>query len=219
MDTNTAKPKLTARQEEILGLISDAIARSGLPPTRAEIATRLGFASANAAEEHLRALARKGYVELTPGTSRGIKLAKQLSLPLQSLQQLTLPLIGRVAAGSPILAIEHVEKQVPCDPSLFDKGADYLLKVRGMSMKDAGILDGDYLAVKKTAEVRNGEIVVARLEDEVTVKRWSQTKGPHGVKIELIAENPDFKNIIVDPRCDEITIEGLAVGLIRPGGL
>jgi repressor LexA len=219
MDTNTAKPKLTARQEEILGLISDAIARSGLPPTRAEIATRLGFASANAAEEHLRALARKGYVELTPGTSRGIKLAKQLSLPLQSLQQLTLPLIGRVAAGSPILAIEHVEKQVPCDPSLFDKGADYLLKVRGMSMKDAGILDGDYLAVKKTAEVRNGEIVVARLEDEVTVKRWSQTKGPHGVKIELIAENPDFKNIIVDPRRDEITIEGLAVGLIRPGGL
>lgn len=219
MDTNTVKPKLTARQEEILGLISDAISRSGLPPTRAEIAARLGFASANAAEEHLRALARKGYVELTPGTSRGIKLAKQLTLPLQSLQQLTLPLIGRVAAGSPILAIEHVEKQVPCDPSLFDKGADYLLKVRGMSMKDAGILDGDYLAVKKTSEVRNGEIVVARLEDEVTVKRWSQTKGPHGTKIELIAENPDFKNIVVDPRRDEITIEGLAVGLIRPGGL
>ncbi len=219
MDTNTAKPKLTARQEEILGLISDAISRSGLPPTRAEIAARLGFASANAAEEHLRALARKGYVELTPGTSRGIKLAKQLTLPLQSLQQLTLPLIGRVAAGSPILAVEHVEKQVPCDPSLFDKGADYLLKVRGMSMKDAGILDGDYLAVKKTSEVRNGEIVVARLEDEVTVKRWSQTKGPHGIKIELIAENPDFKNIVVDPRRDEITVEGLAVGLIRPGGL
>jgi repressor LexA len=215
MDTNTAKPKLTARQEEILGLISDAISRSGLPPTRAEIATRLGFASANAAEEHLRALARKGYVELTPGTSR----AKQLTLPLQSLQQLTLPLIGRVAAGSPILAVEHIEKQVPCDPSLFDKGADYLLKVRGMSMKDAGILEGDYLAVKKTSDVRNGEIVVARLEDEVTVKRWSQTKGPHGIKIELIAENPDFKNIIVDPRRDEITIEGLAVGLIRPGGL
>jgi repressor LexA len=219
MDTNTAKPKLTARQEEILGLISDAISRSGLPPTRAEIAARLGFASANAAEEHLRALARKGYVELTPGTSRGIKLAKQLTLPLQSLQQLTLPLIGRVAAGSPILAVEHIQKQVPCDPSLFDKGADYLLQVRGMSMKDAGILDGDYLAVKKTSEVRNGEIVVARLDDEVTVKRWSQTKGPHGIKIELIAENPDFKNIIVDPRRDEITVEGLAVGLIRPGGL
>ncbi len=219
MDTNTVKPKLTARQEEILGLITDAISRSGLPPTRAEIVTRLGFASANAAEEHLRALARKGYVELTPGTSRGIKLPKQLHLPVPSLQQLTLPLFGRVAAGSLILADEHIQKQVPCDPSLFDKGADYLLKVRGMSMRDAGILDGDYLAVKKTSEVRNGEIVVARLDDEVTVKRWSQTKGPHGMKIELIAENPDFENIMVDPRRDEITIEGLAVGLIRPGGL
>ena len=219
MDAITAKPKLTARQEEILGLITDAISRSGSPPTRAEIANRLGFASANAAEEHLRALARKGYVELTPGTSRGIKLAKQLSLPIPSLQQLTLPLIGRVAAGSPILAIEHIEKQIPVDPSLFARGADYLLKVRGMSMRDAGILDGDYLAVKKTSEVRNGEIVVARLDDEVTVKRWSQKKGPHGIKIELIAENPDFKNIVVDPRSDEITIEGLAVGLIRSGGL
>jgi repressor LexA len=158
-------------------------------------------------------------VELTPGTSRGIKLSKQLTLPIPALQQLTLPLIGRVAAGSPILAVEHIQKQVPCDPSLFDKGADYLLKVRGMSMRDAGILDGDYLAVKKTTEARNGEIVVARLDDEVTVKRWSQQKGPHGIKIELIAENPDFENIIVDPRRDEITIEGLAVGLIRPGGL
>jgi repressor LexA len=219
MDAITAKPKLTARQEEILGLITDAIAKSGLPPTRAEIATRLGFASANAAEEHLRALARKGYVELTPGTSRGIKLPKQMNLPLAALQQLTLPLIGRVAAGSPILAVEHIQKQIPCDPSLFDKGADYLLQVRGMSMRDAGILDGDYLAVKKTTEARNGEVVVARLDDEVTVKRWSQSKGPHGIKIELIAENPDFENIIVDPRRHEITIEGLAVGLIRPGGL
>lgn len=219
MDTNTGKPKLTARQEEILGLISDAIAKSGLPPTRAEIATRLGFASANAAEEHLRALARKGYVELSPGTSRGIRLAKQMSLPLPALQQLSLPLIGRVAAGSPILAVEHIEKQVPVDPSLFSKGADYLLKVRGMSMRDAGILDGDYLAVKKTSEARNGDVVVARLEDEVTVKRWSQKKGPHGMTIELIAENPEFKNIVVDPRRDEIHVEGLAVGLIRPGGL
>ena len=219
MDTNTGKPKLTARQEEILGLISDAIAKSGLPPTRAEIATRLGFASANAAEEHLRALARKGYVELSPGTSRGIRLTKQMSLPLPALQQLSLPLIGRVAAGSPILAVEHIEKQVPVDPSLFSKGADYLLKVRGMSMRDAGILDGDYLAVKKTSEARNGDVVVARLEDEVTVKRWSQKKGPHGMTIELIAENPEFKNIVVDPRRDEIHVEGLAVGLIRPGGL
>jgi repressor LexA len=219
MDAITAKPKLTARQEEILGLITDAISKSGFPPTRAEIATRLGFASANAAEEHLRALARKGYVELTPGTSRGIRLSKQMSLPLAALHQLTLPLIGRVAAGSPILAVEHIQKQIPCDPSLFDKGADYLLQVRGMSMRDAGILDGDYLAVKKTSEARNGEVIVARLDDEVTVKRWSQSKGPHGIKIELIAENPDFENIIVDPRRHEITIEGLAVGLIRSGGL
>ena len=219
MDAITAKPKLTARQEEILGLITDAISKSGFPPTRAEIATRLGFASANAAEEHLRALARKGYVDLTPGTSRGIRLSKQMSLPLAPLHQLTLPLIGRVAAGSPILAVEHIQKQIPCDPSLFDKGADYLLQVRGMSMRDAGILDGDYLAVKKTTEARNGEVIVARLDDEVTVKRWSQSKGPHGIKIELIAENPDFENIIVDPRRHEITIEGLAVGLIRPGGL
>ena len=219
MDAITAKPKLTARQEEILGLITDAISKSGFPPTRAEIATRLGFASANAAEEHLRALARKGYVELTPGTSRGIRLSKQMNLPLAALHQLTLPLIGRVAAGSPILAVEHIKKQIPCDPSLFDKGADYLLQVRGMSMRDAGILDGDYLAVKKTSEARNGEVIVARLDDEVTVKRWSQSKGPHGIKIELIAENPDFENIIVDPRRHEITIEGLAVGLIRSGGL
>jgi repressor LexA len=219
MDAITAKPKLTARQEEILGLITDAISKSGFPPTRAEIATRLGFASANAAEEHLRALARKGYVELTPGTSRGIRLSKQMNLPLAALHQLTLPLIGRVAAGSPILAVEHIQKQIPCDPSLFDKGADYLLQVRGMSMRDAGILDGDYLAVKKTSEARNGEVIVARLDDEVTVKRWSQSKGPHGIKIELIAENPDFENIIVDPRRHEITIEGLAVGLIRSGGL
>ena len=219
MDAITAKPKLTARQEEILGLITDAISKSGFPPTRAEIATRLGFASANAAEEHLRALARKGYVDLTPGTSRGIRLSKQMSLPLAPLHQLTLPLIGRVAAGSPILAVEHIQKQIPCDPSLFDKGADYLLQVRGMSMRDAGILDGDYLAVKKTSEARNGEVIVARLDDEVTVKRWSQSKGPHGIKIELIAENPDFENIIVDPRRHEITIEGLAVGLIRSGGL
>jgi repressor LexA len=142
-----------------------------------------------------------------------------MNLPLAALHQLTLPLIGRVAAGSPILAVEHIQKQIPCDPSLFDKGADYLLQVRGMSMRDAGILDGDYLAVKKTTEARNGEVIVARLDDEVTVKRWSQSKGPHGIKIELIAENPDFENIIVDPRRHEITVEGLAVGLIRSGGL
>jgi repressor LexA len=239
MDINTvnfpeelaALPKLTARQSEILDLITNAIEESGLPPTRAEIANQLGFASANAAEEHLRALAKKGYIELTPGTSRGIRIPqrfnqshhqnkhRQLSLPSGALQQLTLPLIGRVAAGSPIMAIEHIEKQVPIDPSLFQKGADYLLKVTGMSMRDAGILDGDYLAVKKTSEVRNGDIVVARLDDEVTVKRWNQKKTADGMVIELQAENPDFKNIIVDSRQINFAIEGQAVGLIRADGL
>jgi repressor LexA len=239
MDINTvnfpealaALPKLTARQSQILDLITNAIEDSGLPPTRAEIANQLGFASANAAEEHLRALAKKGYIELTPGTSRGIRIPqrfnqsqhqnkhRQLSLPSGALQQLTLPLIGRVAAGSPIMAIEHIEKQVPIDPSLFQKGADYLLKVIGMSMRDAGILDVDYLAVKKTSEVRNGDIVVARLDDEVTVKRWNQKKTPDGMVIELQAENPDFKNIIVDSRQPNFAIEGQAVGLIRAHGL
>jgi repressor LexA len=235
MDINTAElldlPKLTPRQAEILALITTAIHESGLPPTRAEIATRLGFASANAAEEHLRALARKGYVELTPGTSRGIRIAQQqnqafqfgrsqqMSLPSGALQQLTLPLIGRVAAGSPIMAVEHIEKHVPIDPNLFSKGADYLLKVKGMSMRDAGILDGDYLAVHKTTEVRNGDIVVARIDDEVTVKRWLQKKGSNGMVIELQAENPDFKNITVDARQSNFAVEGQAVGLIRANGL
>jgi repressor LexA len=235
MDINTAElldlPKLTPRQAEILALIISAIQESGLPPTRAEIATRLGFASANAAEEHLRALARKGYIELTPGTSRGIRIAQQqnqafqlgrsqqMSLPSGALQQLTLPLIGRVAAGSPIMAIEHIEKHIPVDPSLFSKGADYLLKVKGMSMRDAGILDGDYLAVHKTTEVRNGDIVVARIDDEVTVKRWLQRKGSNGLVIELQAENPDFKNITVDASQSNFAVEGQAVGLIRANGL
>ena len=227
----TALPKLTPRQNEILELITKAIDESGLPPTRAEIATQLGFASANAAEEHLRALAKKGYIELTPGTSRGIRIpqrfnqshhrnkSRQLSLPSGALQQLTLPLIGRVAAGSPLMAVEHIAPHVPIDPSLFSKGADYLLKVVGMSMRDAGILDGDYLAVRKTSEVRNGDIVVARLDDEVTVKRWNQKKSADGMVIELQAENPDFKNILVDRHQPNFAIEGQAVGLIRAGGL
>jgi repressor LexA len=142
-----------------------------------------------------------------------------MSLPSGALQQLTLPLIGRVAAGSPIMAVEHIEKHVPIDPSLFTKGADYLLKVKGMSMRDAGILDGDYLAVHKTTEVRNGDIVVARIDDEVTVKRWLQKKGSHGMVIELQAENPDFKNITVDARQPNFAVEGQAVGLIRANGL
>jgi repressor LexA len=216
------QPKLTARQQQILDLVQSAIARTGAPPTRAEIAAELGFKSANAAEEHLQALARKGVIELVSGTSRGIRLKsdtlrsihesriKQFTLPLQSLAQLALPLIGRVAAGSPILAQEHVDQTFYVESSLFQSKPDYLLKVRGMSMRDAGIMDGDLLAVQSTKDARNGQIVVARLGDEVTVKRFSRNKH----LIELHPENPDFKTIVVEPG-DPFEIEGLAVGLIR----
>ena len=181
-------PKLTARQQQILDLIQSAISRTGAPPTRAEIATELGFKSANADEEHLQALARKGVIELVSGTSRGIRLKsdtlrsinesrfKQFSLPLPGLAQLALPLIGRVAAGSPILAQEHVDKTYYVENSLFQHQPDYLLKVRGMSMRDAGIMDGDLLAVQATKDAKNGQIVVARLGDEVTVKRFRRNK-------------------------------------------
>ena len=215
-------PKLTARQQQILDLIKSAIARTGAPPTRAEIASELGFKSANAAEEHLQALARKGAIELVSGTSRGIRLragalrslhesrSPQFSLPLQSLAQLVLPLVGRVAAGSPILAQEHIEQTYHVEPSLFERQPDYLLKVRGMSMRNVGIMDGDLLAVKATKEVRNGQIVVARLGDEVTVKRLRRSAG----MIELLPENPDYNIIVVNPE-EPFDIEGLAVGLIR----
>jgi repressor LexA len=215
-------PKLTARQQQILDLIQSAIARTGAPPTRAEIAAELGFKSANAAEEHLQALARKGVIELVSGTSRGIRLRsealrsineqrnKQFSLPLPSLAQLALPLIGRVAAGSPILAQEHVDQTYYVESSLFQRKPDYLLKVRGMSMRDAGIMDGDLLAVMATKDAKNGQIVVARLGDDVTVKRYRRTKNT----IELLPENPDYPTIVVEPG-DAFEIEGLAVGLIR----
>jgi len=216
--------KLTARQEQILNLIRDAIENTGFPPTRAEIAAELGFRSANAAEEHLQALARKGAIEISPGTSRGIRLldagggrshdrfgAGQLSLPHPALMQLSLPLVGRVAAGSPILAQEHIEKTFAVDPSLFSARPDYLLKVRGMSMRDAGIFDGDLLAVKKVDQAKNGQIVVARLGDEVTVKRYRRT----GALIELLPENPDFDVIRVESQSDDFALEGLAVGLLR----
>ncbi|WP_050462240.1 transcriptional repressor LexA [Herbaspirillum autotrophicum] len=208
--------KLTARQEQILNLIKDAIENTGFPPTRAEIATELGFRSANAAEEHLQALARKGAIEISPGTSRGIRLRengitghRQMALPHPALMQLSLPLVGRVAAGSPILAQEHIESNYNVDPALFSSKPDYLLKVRGMSMRDAGILDGDLLAVKKTDQARNGQIVVARMGDDVTVKRYRKT----GTLIELIPENPDFNIIKVEQ--DDFALEGLAVGLLR----
>ncbi|MFO1327565.1 MAG: transcriptional repressor LexA [Rubrivivax sp.] len=216
-------PKLTARQQQILDLVQSAIERTGAPPTRAEIAAELGFRSANAAEEHLQALARKGVIELVGGTSRGIRLksdtlkalnesrGRQFSLPLPGIAQLTLPLVGRVAAGSPILAQEHIDQTFLLEASMFPRRPDYLLKVRGMSMRDAGILDGDLLAVQRAADAKNGQIVVARLGDDVTVKRLRRTSKA----IELIPENPDFDTIVVPFDTADFALEGIAVGLIR----
>lgn len=211
--------KLTERQQQILDLIRQTLASTGFPPTRAEIAQALGFRSPNAAEDHLKALARKGAIELTAGASRGIRLKDaptgvQAMLPMPSLAQLLLPLIGRVAAGSPILAAEHVERDVGVDPGLFAQRPDYLLKVRGMSMRDAGILDGDLLAVKKAGEARDGQIVVARIDDDVTVKRLQRQGG----RIQLLPENPDFEPIVVQ-NGQEFALEGIAVGLIRTQAL
>jgi repressor LexA len=210
-------PKLTPRQQQILELIQSAIANTGSPPTRAEIASELGFKSANAAEEHLQALARKGAIELVSGTSRGIRLKGQNQRSYQdspmfshSPSGFSLPLVGRVAAGSPILAQEHVDQTYFVESSLFQRKPDYLLRVRGMSMRDAGIMDGDLLAVQSTRDAKNGQIVVARLGEEVTVKRFRKTAD----HIELLPENPDFKTIFVEPG-EPFEIEGLAVGLIR----
>jgi repressor LexA len=207
--------KLTARQEQILNLIKDAIENTGFPPTRAEIANELGFKSANAAEEHLQALARKGAIEISPGTSRGIRLlgASLEAAPAKvpTVLMMSLPLIGRVAAGSPMLAQEHVETNYQVDPAMFSSRPDFLLKVRGESMRDAGIMDGDLLAVKKVDSAKNGQIVVARIGNDVTVKRYRKS----AAGIELLPENPDFKIIKVDPEADEFAIEGLAVGLMR----
>ncbi|MBC8947190.1 MULTISPECIES: transcriptional repressor LexA [Xenorhabdus] len=199
---------LTARQQQVYDLVRDHISQTGMPPTRAEIAARLGFRSPNAAEEHLKALARKGVIEIVAGASRGIRLLLE-----EEDEGTGLPLIGRVAAGEPLLAQEHIESHYKVDPELFKPNADFLLRVRGMSMKDIGIMDGDLLAVHKTQDVHNGQVIVARIEDEVTVKRFKQT----GNRIELIAENPEFEPIVVDLREQNFTIEGLAVGVIRNG--
>jgi repressor LexA len=196
---------LTARQAQILELIRSRLADTGMPPTRAEIAQTLGFRSANAAEEHLKALARKGAIELVPGSARGIRLTEDAGLPL----------VGRVAAGAPILAQEHIEARYRIEPGLFQPHADYLLRVRGTSMRDAGILDGDLLAVHRTKEARSGQIVVARVGDEVTVKRLRR----RGNQVQLIAENPDFAPIELDLRHDPLAIEGVGVGVIRVKGL
>jgi repressor LexA len=195
---------LTPRQQQILDLIRDRIEATGLPPTRAEIAAAFGFRSPNAAEQHLRALARKDAIELLPGSSRGIRLL--IEPPEQGL-----PVVGRVAAGSPILAVENIEEHYDLDPVLFRPRADYLLRVHGLSMRDAGILDGDLLAVHRTSEAANGQIVVARLEDEVTVKRFRR----RGNKVRLLPENPDFDPIEVDLRRQPLAIEGLGVGVLR----
>jgi len=224
--------KLTDRQQQILDLIREAVINTGFPPTRAEIAQTLGFKSANAAEDHLRALARKGVIELTAGASRGIRLTEAAAdfygdgeidpervrshttdlapAPLPGMGQILLPLVGRVAAGFPILATENIEKEIQVDPNMFTQTPDYLLKVKGLSMRDIGILDGDLLAVKKTNVARNGQIVVARIDDEVTVKRLNQK----GARIELLPENADFEPILVTADQD-FSIEGIALGLIR----
>jgi len=199
--------ELTPRQSQILDMIQEFINETGMPPTRAEIARELGFKSANAAEEHLRALQRKGVLELVPGASRGIQLKDSLR------EQMGLPLVGRVAAGSPILAQEHIEAHYKLDPALFNPKPHYLLRVHGMSMKNAGILDGDLVAVHRTPEVRSRQIVVARLEDEVTVKRYRQ----QGAVVWLLPENEEFEPIQVDLTHQSLVIEGVVVGVIRDG--
>jgi repressor LexA len=198
---------LTPRQRQILDFIRERVEESGMPPTRAEIALALGFKSANAAEDHLKALKRKGAIDLVPGTSRGIQLKDTVR------EQMGLPLIGRVAAGRPILAEEHIEARYQVDPSLFHPQPHYLLRVQGMSMKDIGIMDGDLVAVHRTPEVRNRQIVVARLENEVTVKRYRQD----GPVVWLLPENSDFEPIRVDLREQSMLIEGVVVGVLRRG--
>jgi len=203
---------LTERQTEILRLVRELTEVSGYPPTRAEIAERMGFRSVNAAEQHLRALQKKGAIEISSGASRGIRVRD--AKPSARLGRLLeLPVVGRVAAGSPMLAEEHLQGRYQVDPNLFTPRADYLLRVRGMSMRDAGILEGDLLAVHRTQDARTGQIVVARLADEVTVKRLRR----RGHAVQLLAENPEFPPIEVDLRREALAIEGIAVGVIRNG--
>lgn len=199
--------KLTARQEQVLQLIRNYIDETGYPPTRAEIAEELGFRSANAAEEHLRALARKGAIEMVPGASRGIRLPED--------ENMGVPVVGRVAAGNPILAEENIEDYCDISPEFFSPPADYLLRVKGYSMKDVGILDGDLLAVHRTDQVRNGQIVVARIGEEVTVKRFKRERSRQVVQ--LFPENDDFDVIEVNLKDEDFAIEGLSVGVIRRG--
>ena len=195
--------RLTPSQREILDFIDNTLAREGRPPTRAEVCAAFGFRSPNAAESHLRALAAKGVIQIDPGRARGIRIPEPPGLPI----------VGQVAAGSPLLAVEHIEKTLHVAPDLFSPRADYLLRVRGLSMRDAGILDGDLLAIHRAAEARDGQIVVASIADEVTVK----TLRRRGHEVELLPANPDFAPIVVDPRRQPLAIEGVMVGLIRQG--
>ena len=206
---------LTSRQKEILAFISDHIDSEGFPPTRIDLSTHFGFRSPNAAESHLRALEHKGVIRIEAGRSRGITLTalSPSNLPASSAAYVPLPLVGRVAAGSPILAQENIENEYRVDPALFSSRPHYLLRVTGDSMRDAGILDGDLLAVHRTPEAQNGQIVVARLDDEVTVKRFMRS----GHRVSLLPENPAFQPIGVDLRRQSLVIEGRAVGLVRPG--
>jgi len=206
----SGKP-LTPRQREVLSFIAEHIDKNGFPPTRSELAGHFGFRSPNAAESHLKALDGKGVIQLERGRSRGISLTPLAFANLPGGQRTALPLVGRVAAGSPVLAQENIEDECRLDPALFSPRPHYLLRVEGTSMRDAGILDGDLLAVHRTPEARNGQIVVARIEDEVTVKRFSRD----GHRVTLHAENPDFAPIEVDLRRQALAIEGLGVGVIR----
>jgi len=199
--------RLTPRQQQVLDWIRSFVESSGMPPTRAEIALGLGFSTPSSAEDHLQALEKKGAIEILPGSARGLRLKDIPGVPVQGM----LPLVGRVAAGNPILAVQHIEAQYRVDPALFTPRADYLLRVRGSSMRDAGILDGDLLAVHKVAEARQGQIVVARLDDEVTVKRFKR----RAHEVTLLPENADFAPIVVDTRVTPFAIEGIAVGLMR----
>jgi repressor LexA len=212
-DSPATAPALTARQRQILDWIRAYLETTGMPPTRAEIAAGLGFSTPSSAEDHLQALARKGAIEMLPGASRGLRLKDLPGIPVQG----ALPLIGRVAAGQPLLAVENIESHYRVDPALFSPRADYLLRVRGESMRDAGILDGDLLAVHRTRDARSGQIVVARVGgrggDEVTVKRLRK----RARDIVLLAENPAFDPLVVDPRVTPFAIEGIGVGLLRSG--
>ncbi len=196
--------QLTARQQQIFDLIRDSLEETGYPPTRAEIAMRLGFKSPNAAEDHLRALAKKGVIEMIPGASRGIRIVDQYS---------GIPIVGRVAAGEPILAEQNIEDYQEVPSSTFHPSADYFLRVQGQSMVDVGIMDGDLLAVHQQPTADNQQIIVARVDGEVTVKRLKRTKSKH--EIQLLPENKDYSPIVVDLRAQEFAIEGLAVGVIR----